>query len=172
MKEGVRSLEIYRSKGYSLWLALPLRQRLVDYSGRPPSKGWIAQMEEHWFGRPEVSGSSPGSVKFPLPIFQQHKQYQKWWDFVVCDPEHNSKSWALNFQKTSRITRQGRYIITSKARILPGCTIKTVQKNWRSLDDERQKPRGCSSHKRLQVGPNLLLKKKYINIEVISFRFG
>ena len=33
-------------------------------------KGWIAQMEEHWYGNPEVSGSSPGSVKFYLPIFQ------------------------------------------------------------------------------------------------------
>ena len=33
-------------------------------------KGWIAQMEEHWYGSPEVSGSSPGPVKFSLPIFQ------------------------------------------------------------------------------------------------------
>ena len=35
-----------------------------------PSKGWIAQMEEHWYISPEVSGSSPGPVKFSLPIFE------------------------------------------------------------------------------------------------------
>jgi hypothetical protein len=45
-------------------------QRLVDYLGGPPSKGRIAQMEEHWYGNPEVSGSSPGPVKFSLPILQ------------------------------------------------------------------------------------------------------
>ena len=39
-------------------------------SGGPPSKGWIAQMNEHWYGSPEVSGSSPGPVKFSVPIFQ------------------------------------------------------------------------------------------------------
>ena len=27
-------------------------------------------MEEHWYGNPKVSGSSPSSVKFSLPIFQ------------------------------------------------------------------------------------------------------
>jgi hypothetical protein len=27
-------------------------------------------MEKHWYGNPEVSGSSPGSVKFSLPIFK------------------------------------------------------------------------------------------------------
>ena len=27
-------------------------------------------MEQHWYGNPEVSGSSPGSVKFSLPILQ------------------------------------------------------------------------------------------------------
>ena len=27
-------------------------------------------MEEYWYGSPEVSGSSHGSVKFSLPIFQ------------------------------------------------------------------------------------------------------
>ena len=27
-------------------------------------------MEAHWYGSPEVSGSSPGSVKFSLPIFK------------------------------------------------------------------------------------------------------
>ena len=27
-------------------------------------------MEEHWYGNPEVMGSSPGPVKFSLPIFQ------------------------------------------------------------------------------------------------------
>ena len=27
-------------------------------------------MEDHWYGSPEVSGSSPGPVKFSLPIFQ------------------------------------------------------------------------------------------------------
>ena len=52
------------------WLAPPPWQRLVDYSGGPPSKGWIAQIEEHWYGNPQVSGSSPGSVKFSLPIFK------------------------------------------------------------------------------------------------------
>ena len=26
-------------------------------------------MEEHWYVNPEVSGSSPGPVKFSLPIF-------------------------------------------------------------------------------------------------------
>ena len=67
---GVQSLEIYVNKGYSFWLAPPPRQILVDYSGGPPSKGWIAQMEEHWYGNPEVSGLSPGSAKFSLPIFQ------------------------------------------------------------------------------------------------------
>ena len=30
---------------------------------------WIAQIEEHWYGNPEASGSSPGSVKFSLPLF-------------------------------------------------------------------------------------------------------
>ena len=48
----------------------PFRQRLVDCLGGPPSKGWIAQMEEHWYSNPEVSGSSPGPVKFFLHIFQ------------------------------------------------------------------------------------------------------
>ena len=39
--------DIYGSNGYSFWLAPPFRQRLVDYSGGPPSNGWIAQIEEH-----------------------------------------------------------------------------------------------------------------------------
>ena len=43
---------------------------LDNYSGGQPCKGWIAQMEEHWYANSEVSGSSPGSVKFSLPIFQ------------------------------------------------------------------------------------------------------
>ena len=51
-------------------LVPPPWQRLVDYLGRPPSKGWIAQMEGHWYGNSEVSGSSPGSGKFSLPIIQ------------------------------------------------------------------------------------------------------
>ena len=46
------------------------RQGLVDYSGGPPSKGWIAQMEGHWYDNPEVSRSSLGSIKFSLPMFQ------------------------------------------------------------------------------------------------------
>ena len=37
--------------------------------------GWIGQMDEHWYGNPEVSDWSPGSVKFSLPIFQ--KKYVK-----------------------------------------------------------------------------------------------
>jgi hypothetical protein len=45
-------------------------QRLVDCLRGPPSKGWIAQMEEHWYVNPEVSGSSSGPVKISLPIFQ------------------------------------------------------------------------------------------------------
>ena len=52
------------------WPLPPSRQRLVDCLGEPPSKGWIAQMEEHGYGNPEVSDSSPGPVKFSLPIFQ------------------------------------------------------------------------------------------------------
>ena len=43
---------------------------LVDCSGGPPSKGWIAQMEEHWYGIPEVSGSSDSSVKSYLSVVQ------------------------------------------------------------------------------------------------------
>ena len=66
---GVRSLVLYGSKGYSFWLAPPPRQRLVDYSGGPPSKGWIVQMEEHWYGNTEVSGASPSPVRFSLPLF-------------------------------------------------------------------------------------------------------
>ena len=27
-------------------------------------------MEEHWYGNPEVSGSSPGPVKLSLPMLQ------------------------------------------------------------------------------------------------------
>jgi len=44
------------------WLVPPPWQRLVDYLGRPPSKGWIAQMKEHWYSS-DVGGSSLGSVK-------------------------------------------------------------------------------------------------------------
>ena len=55
----------------------PPQQRLVDYSEGPPSKGWIAQMDEHWYGNPEVSGSSPGPVKFSLPIFQNRKKKEE-----------------------------------------------------------------------------------------------
>ena len=50
--------------------------RLVDCLGEPPYKGWIAQMEEHWYGDPEVLGASPGSVKFSLPIFQIFLKYK------------------------------------------------------------------------------------------------
>jgi hypothetical protein len=38
-----------RVKYSSFWLAPPPRQRLVDCLGWPPSKGWIAQMDEHWY---------------------------------------------------------------------------------------------------------------------------
>jgi len=38
------------------WLAPPPQQRLVDCLGGPPSKSWIAQMEEHWY----VKSSSLG----------------------------------------------------------------------------------------------------------------
>ena len=48
----------------------PPWQRLVEYFGRPPSKGWITQMEEHEYSNPETLGSSPGPVQFSLPIFQ------------------------------------------------------------------------------------------------------
>ena len=48
----------------------PPRQRPVDGLGGPTSKGWIAQMEEHWYINPQVSGLSPSPVKFSLPIFQ------------------------------------------------------------------------------------------------------
>ena len=41
-----------------------------NYSGGLPSKGWIAQMEEYWYGSPEVSGSSLCPVKFSLTIFR------------------------------------------------------------------------------------------------------
>jgi hypothetical protein len=43
-------------------------EQLVDCMGGPPSKGWIAQMEEHWHLNPEVPGSSPSSAKLSLPI--------------------------------------------------------------------------------------------------------
>jgi hypothetical protein len=32
----------------------------------------IAQMAEHCYSNPEVSGSSPGSVQFSLPISQKY----------------------------------------------------------------------------------------------------
>ena len=80
-------LKYYKIQWYkSFWRVPPPRQRLVDYSGGPPSKGWIAQMEEHWYGNPEVSGSSPSSVKFSLPIFQKNclpVSSKKWIDVII-----------------------------------------------------------------------------------------
>jgi hypothetical protein len=64
----------YNNKGYSFRLVPLPRQRLVDYSGGPPSKGWLGKMEEHWYGSLEVSGSSTGSVKFSLPFFSKMKK--------------------------------------------------------------------------------------------------
>ena len=52
------------------WLPQP-GKRLVDCLGGLSPKGWIAQMEEQWYGNPEVSGSIPGPVKFSLPSFQK-----------------------------------------------------------------------------------------------------
>ena len=45
------------------FLILVFRHQTERNSGGPPSKGWKAQMEEHWYGNSEVSGSSPGPVK-------------------------------------------------------------------------------------------------------------
>ena len=100
----VQSLVIYGSKGYSLWLAPPPRQRLVDYSGQCPSEGWIAQMKEHRYGNPEVTGSSPGSVKLSLPIFQIFWKFPVslslfvFWVFLinsVFSTAHCIKCWAF-----------------------------------------------------------------------------
>ena len=43
----------------------------VFINRRPPSKGWVpvAQMEEHWYVNPEVSGSSPVPVKVFFCLF-------------------------------------------------------------------------------------------------------
>lgn len=61
-----RSLVLYSSKGYIA--PNPTLAKPVDCSRGPASKGWIAQMEAHWYGNLEVSGWSP--VKLSLPIFR------------------------------------------------------------------------------------------------------
>ena len=56
---------VIRQQRLQLLTGAPPRLRLVDYSGGPPSKGWIlAQMEEHWYVNPGLGFKSQSSQIF------------------------------------------------------------------------------------------------------------
>ena len=90
-----------RQQGLYLLTGAPIpakTSRLIELGG-PPSKGWIAQMEEHWYGNEEISGSSPGPVKFSLPFFFKLEYYYYWHllsrKTMVCALDYDLQSASL-----------------------------------------------------------------------------
>ena len=72
-------------------------------------------MEEHWYGIPEVSGSSPGPVKFSFPIFQIV------WEFLVGFSLVCLKVYEVRFAKIVQIL-----LIRQSTRVYYNVQVSTV----------------------------------------------
>ena len=64
LKNWQRNLDWTGTRTRDLWITVPV----LFHLSYPALRWWSSR--EHWYHSPEVSGSSPGPVKFSLAIFQ------------------------------------------------------------------------------------------------------